>query len=298
MKFKLDGSQEKIQQIEEGEFSTVDILILIWTTIKKLKDKTSIILWSSFILLMFWGFHGDMAILTHIFGEGWTDTITFHLPWGEQLVSFVVGFLLVVVVPCFFIKFASKEKIRDYGLGLPPKDQKRKSWVAFFSLLVITSIFVFFASFDKATQLVYPLFVQRDNGEVIWTITRWWEFIIYEITYLLFFVTIEFAFRGYLLFGLHSIKLFPKSKNRQQAPVLRFGLYAILIQMLVYTTWHYGKPVPEMIGTIIWGICVAAIVLRIKSLWPIIISHWLYNILMDVLIWTGLNKKIMALFSK
>ena len=102
MKFKLDGSQEKIQQIEEGEFSTVDILILIWTTIKKLKDKTSIILWSSFILLMFWGFHGDMAILTHIFGEGWTDTITFHLPWGEQLVSFVVGFLLVVVVPCFF----------------------------------------------------------------------------------------------------------------------------------------------------------------------------------------------------
>lgn len=296
MKFKLDSSPEKIQQIEDGEFSTVDILILIWTTIKKLKDKASIILWSSFVLLMLWGFHGDMAILRHIFGEGWIDTITFHLPWGEQLVSFGVGFLLVVVVPCFFIKFVFKEKIRDYGLGLPPKDQKRKSWVAFFSLLGITSIFVFIASFDKATQLEYPLFVQRVNGEVIWTITRWWEFIIYEIIYLLFFVTIEFAFRGYLLFGLHSIKLVPRSKDRQQPSILRFGLYAILIQMLVYTTWHYGKPVPEMIGTIIWGICVAAIVLRIKSLWPIIISHWLYNILMDVLIWTGLNKKIVALF--
>jgi membrane protease YdiL (CAAX protease family) len=296
MKFHLDNSPRAIQKIEEGEFSTIDILVLIWTTIKKLKDKAAIILWSSFILLMIWGFHGKMEILTHIFKQDWTKKITFGLGWSDQLVSFILGFFLVVVIPCMLIKWRFKEKIRDYGLGMVPKEQRRKAYVAFWSTLILTSIFVVFASFDKATQLEYPLFVQRnDLGEITYTITKCWEFIIYEIVYLLFFITIEFAFRGYQLFGLYSIKIDSNVKKLTQSN-LRFGLYAILIQMLAYTTWHYGKPVPEMIGTVIWGICIAAIVLRIRSLWPIIVSHWLYNVLMDVLIWTGFNKKIQSLF--
>jgi membrane protease YdiL (CAAX protease family) len=293
---KLDNSPKAIEHIEEGEFSAVDILILIWTTIKKLKDKAAIILWTSFILLLIWGFHGKMDILTDIFKPGWTKTITFGLGWSDQLVSFVLGFVLVVLIPCLIIKLRFKEKIRDYGLGLPPKDQRKKAWVAFWSTLILTSIFVVFTSFNEATQMEYPLFVQRNElGDVVYTISLWWEFIIYEIIYFLFFVTIEFAFRGYQLFGLHSIKI-DKSLKKSQPSNLRFGLYAILIQMLAYTTWHYGKPVPEMVGTVIWGICIAAIVLRIRSLWPIIISHWLYNVLMDVLIWTGLNEKIKAIF--
>ncbi|KPL03438.1 MAG: hypothetical protein AMJ73_07070 [candidate division Zixibacteria bacterium SM1_73] len=296
MRLKVDTSPEKVRQIEEGQFTTVDILLIIWTTVKKLKDKASIILWSSFILLLFWGFHGNMSILTSLFGGGWTQKITFNLPWGKQLVSFIVGFLLVVVIPCFIIKFRFKSRIGDFGLGLPKRDQRRKARVAFFTLLGITSIFVFIASFDKGMQQEYPLFAQRVDGDVIWTITRWWEFIIYEILYLLFFITIEFAFRGYLLFGLNSIRTVHESENKKQISIQRFGIYSILIQMLAYTTWHYGKPVPEMIGTVIWGVGVAAIALRIGSIWPIIIPHWLYNVLLDALLWKNLNKKILSLF--
>jgi membrane protease YdiL (CAAX protease family) len=296
MKFKLDSSPAKIKKIEEGEFSTVDILVLIWTTIKKLKDKASIILWSSFLLLLIWGFHGKMDILTNLFGEGWTQKITFNLPWGEQLVSFILGFILIVVIPCLIIKLRFKENIRNYGLGAVPSDQKQKAAVTFFTLLGVTLIFIVIASFDKSMQQEYPMFVQHDvNGNVTWTITCWWEFIIYEIIYLLFFITIEFAFRGYLMFGLHSIKI-NNNKDAKKGSLLRFGLYAVLIQMLAYTTWHYGKPVPEMIGTIIWGISVAAIALRLRSLWPIIIPHWLYNVILDTLIWTGLNDKIQKFF--
>jgi uncharacterized protein (DUF362 family) len=293
---KFKASSEELQQMEDGDFSTIDILKIIWASVKKFKDKTSIILWSSFILLMLWGFHGDMAILTSLFGEKWTHKIIFGLPWGEQLASFLVGFILVVVIPCLIIKFKFKEKIRDYGLGLPAKDQKRKSLVVFLSLLGITSFFIFIASFDKTMQLEYPLFVQREGDIVIWTMSSWLEFFVYEIIYLLFFVTIEFAFRGYLLFGLHSIRISKSNENQQMTPALRFGFYAILIQMLAYTTWHYGKPVPEMVGTIIWGISVAAIALRIKSIWPIIFSHWLYNMFLDLLNWKELNKKIIDIF--
>lgn len=288
MKVKLDFSAEQIQLIEEGEFSTVDILNIIWTTVKKLKDKASIILWSSFILLAIWGFHGDMSILTNVFGEGWLDEITFQLPWGKQLVSFLVGFLLMVLIPCLIIKFVFKENIRDYGLGLPPEGQKQKARVAFFSLLGIAMILVFFGSFDKGMQSEYPLFVQRVDGQVTWTITRWWEFIIYEIVYLLFFITIEFSFRGYLLFGLNSIKFTYKAASGQQTAIPRFGIYAILIQMLAYVTWHLGKPVPEVIGALIWGVCAAAVSLRIRSIWPIIFSHWLFNVFLDLLLWIPL----------
>lgn len=288
MKFQFDYSADQVRQIEEGEFSTVDILIIIWTTIKKLKDKASIILWSTFLLLSVWGFHGDMAMLTSLFGEGWIEKITFNLPWGKQLISFIVGFILMVVIPCLIIIYKFKENPKDYGLGLPEKDQQQKALVAFFSLLGTALVLVFFASFDKGMQNEYPLFAQRFNGQITWTITRWWEFIIYEFVYLLFFITIEFAFRGYLLFGLNSIRIKYNLRNRKRVTIQRFGIYSVLIQMLVYTTWHYGKPVPEMIGTIIWGVCVAAIALRIKSIWPIIISHWLYNIFLDLLLWLPL----------
>jgi hypothetical protein len=296
MKFKLDFSSEKMRQIEEGQFSAVDLLVLIWTTVKKLKDKASVILWSSFLLLLLWGFHGDMAVLTSLFGEDWTQKLTFGLPWGRQLASFIVGFALVVIVPCLIVKFGFKSRIRDFGLGLPARDQRRKAMVASLVLLGITSVFVFFASFQSGMQQEYPLFAQRVDGDVIWTISRWWEFLIYELIYLLFFITIEFAFRGYLLFGLSSIRTVHKTEDNRQVSIQRFGLYAILIQMLAYTTWHYGKPVPEMVGTVVWGICVAAIALRVRSIWPIIIPHWLYNVFLDLLLWRNLNERILNVF--
>ena len=285
MKPRLHDVREQIARTERGEFSTVDILVIIWATIKRLVDKASIILWSSFILLALWGFHGDMAILTSLFGEDWIARITLELQWGKQLVSFVVGFVLMVIVPGLIIKYRFKESLKDYGLGLPARDQRQKATVAFVSVLGIASVLVVFASFDKGMRSEYPLFVQRTNGQVTWTITRWWEFAVYELVYLLFFITIEFSFRGYLLFGLNSIQVTCKATDGQQLSVQRFGLYSILIQMLAYTTWHHGKPVPELIGTLVWGVCVAAIALRIKSIWPIIISHWLYNVLLDLLLW-------------
>jgi hypothetical protein len=197
----------------------------------------------------------------------------------------MMGFVLMVVVPCFIIKFVFKENLRDYGLGLPEKDHRRKASVAFVWSLGIACVLVVFATFDKGVQQEYPLFTQRENGQVVWTITHWWEFLIYELIYLLFFITIEFSFRGYLLFGLNSIKLTLGVGHGQTVSIQRFGVYAVLIQMLAYTTWHHGKPAPELLGTLIWGVCVAAIALRIRSILPIIASHWLYNILMDWLLW-------------
>jgi len=36
--------------------------------------------------------------------------------------------------------------------------------------------------------------------------------------------------------------------------VFYFGRYALMIQMLSYTAWHLGKPLPELWGTVVWGL--------------------------------------------
>jgi len=290
---KPDISPEALNEIEDGRFDAADIWAIIWTTVRKLTDKAAIILWSSFLLMLLWGFHGNMEVICRVFGSSWIRKITFGLGWGEQLVSYIAGFILGVLIPCLIIKTRFKSNIRDFGLGWPSRNHRHKAWVAFITLLVFTSLFVVVSSLDKGMQMEYPLFQKHGpDGTVEYTIIHGWEFIIYELVYILFFITIEFAFRGYLLFGLHAIQIKSRQSSETQKPLLRFGLYAVLIQMLAYTTWHYGKPVPEIIGTVFWGVGVAAIALRIRSLWPIIIAHWLYNILLDLILWKGWQKLI------
>ncbi len=278
---------DDLEKIEDGEFDTLAIFSVIWAAVKKLFDQAGVILWSSIVLLMLWGFHGNLEILNSILPKGWIQSLTGGLVWGNQLVSFLAGFFFVVLIPCVLIKWIFKERLRDYGLGWPKKNDRHKSWVAFWNLLGFTAILVIFYASNPAMRAEYPLF-----GNAI---TGWGEFLIYEMVYLLFFISIEFIFRGYLLFGLSRIRM-PRNKSTANPPPLRFGTYAILIQMLAYTTWHYGKPVPEVVGTIIWGIVAAAIALRIQSLWPIIAAHWLYNVFLDLLIWKDIPEKLRRLF--
>jgi hypothetical protein len=100
------------------------------------------------------------------------------------------------------------------------------------------------------------------------------DFALYELTYLPFFLAIEFIFRGYLLFGLAKID--------------KFGKYALLIQMLSYTAWHLGKPLPELWGTLLWGLAAGVLAFMVQSIWPVVLSHWLLNVFFDAIVGFGL----------
>jgi hypothetical protein len=265
---------------ESQDINAYTIFQVIKGTVVKLKDKTAIILWSSFILLTFWGMKGDCQVFKQLFGEDLSKKIFPNVVWHEQLFSFITGFFLLVVIPCLIIKFWFKEKLSDYGLALPKgKDNIKLSVIAFFVTLVIALPLFYFGSFDAAMQQEYPLF-GKDS------ITTWGGFIVYELVYFVFFIIIEFIFRGYLLFGLYGIKdsqVLERVKG-WKGPLV-FGLYAVLIQMLAYTMWHVTKPVPEYVGALVWGVAVAAVALRIRSIWPIIFVHWVLNVFIDTVIW-------------
>jgi hypothetical protein len=263
-----------------GDFDALKVFQIIIGTVKKLKDKTAIILWSSFVLLTLWGLKGNAALLVK---EEWRQALFPNLAWRDQLVSFVVGFILLVVIPCCIIRFYFKESLSKYGLGWS-NDKIKPGLIALLVLFVVALPLFLLGTGNAEMQKEYPLFGKDGAGQ--FTITSWGGFIIYELVYFLFFINIEFIFRGYLLFGLYGFRDRDAGDNIKGSPgPLVFGVYAVLIQMLAYTMWHIPKPVPEYLGALVWGVAVAAIALKIRSIWPIIIVHWALNVILDTLLW-------------
>lgn len=278
-------SDESLKKaIDPEELENPDLMTIyqiIKNGIGKLKDKTSVILWSSFILLLLWGPRGYPEMIP----MDWLRALVPDFGWRDELISFLLGFVLLVVIPCCIIKFYFKESLSAYGLGWTNSRVKLGILAIIATLIICLPIF-YFGTHDAQMQKEYPLF-----GDAIST---WGGFIVYELVYFLFFINIEFIFRGYLLFGLFGpqkikngdVALTKSLKKPKEGPY--FGIYAVLFQMLPYTMWHLSKPMPEYAGTIFWGVAVAIIALKTRSIWPIIIAHWALNVWVDLLLWSSM----------
>ncbi len=278
-----------VTEAERDDPSVLTILKLIWNTIARLfHDPIGMILGSGFLLIMLWGYHGELELLGLVW-DGWTgpgsagdparQTIIPGIPWDQEWLSFAAGIVLLVAIPAVLIKLVYKQNLSDYGLGLPRPDRWKLTTLSAVLLFAVSLPAFFLGARDAGMQATYPLF--RDFESL-------GQFVVYEIGYVMFFIVIEFIFRGYLLFGLYQFR------DEQALPgvtgirgPLVFGYYAIFLSMLSYTAWHLGKPVPELYGTLVWGIAAGTVVLATGTIWHVIIVHWLLNVFMDLLIWKG-----------
>ena len=272
-------------EVELSEPDFITIIKLVWHVIKSFfKERPGQIMGSAFILIMLWGYHGELDLLKFLW-KGWVTPGTEQgirapliswIPWDYELISFLVGAFLLVVIPMLIIKFGFKQSFSEFGLGLPPKGRRALAFWSFLILMLISLPAFYLGAQDAGMQQVYPFFKSFANLE---------QFIIYELTYLPFFIAIEFIFRGYLLFGLWGTRDNEVSKAGSGVPGdLFFGKYAILISMLSYTAWHLGKPIPELYGTLIWGLAAGSLAYACRSIWPVVLSHWLLNVFLDAVI--------------
>lgn len=270
-------------ELEQPSFVTV--FKLIWQSIRSFfTERPGRIIGSAFILLMLWGFHGELELLRLVWPDwrgpgkdvGYRPQLLPGVPWDHELISFVVGAFLVVVIPVLIIRFVFKQPLSDYGLGLPPKGKRALALSTFLTFTLLCLPGFWLGAHDPSMRQVYP-FYKAFSGPG--------EFILYELSYLPFFIAIDFIFRGYLLFGLAGIRdMEIKNSRGGIAGPLYFGKYALLIQMLSYTAWHLGKPLPELWGTLAWGLAAGATAYAVRSVWPIILSHWLLNVFLDAAI--------------
>ena len=224
---------------------------------------------------MLWGYHGELELLKKIWPAwhgpgidiGARPQIIPGIPWDNELISFWLGAFLLVIVPILIIKFGFKQSLADYGLGMPPKSRRKLAWWVFAILTIIALPGFITGTGDADMQKVYPFYKPFSSIP---------SFVFYELCYFPFFIAIEFIFRGYLLFGLAGVK-----EDDTHNKIFKVSRYAILISMLSYTAWHLGKPVPELWGTLVWGLAAGASAYAVRSIWPVVFAHWLLNVVMD-----------------
>jgi len=99
------------------------------------------------------------------------------------------------------------------------------------------------ASYTTTFQHAYPFHPYAGKS--------WFDFLTWEAAYAVQFITLEFFFRGFLLFSLRPA----------------FGSNAIFVMMVPYCMIHFQKPLPETLGAIGAGIILGTLALRTRSIW-------------------------------
>ncbi|MFP4598428.1 MAG: type II CAAX prenyl endopeptidase Rce1 family protein [Persicimonas sp.] len=163
-----------------------------------------------------------------------------------------VGYMLL---PMLYAIFVMGRPLRDFGLKLG--GALKYSWI-YVGLFAVVSPFVFAMALTDSFQRTYPFYKQAADS--------WQEFLLWELTYALQFLSLEFFFRGFLVHGLKH----------------RFGVYAVLLSTIPYTMIHFGKPMPETLGAIFAGIALGLLALFTRSIWLGVAIHVSVAVSMDV----------------
>jgi membrane protease YdiL (CAAX protease family) len=92
-------------------------------------------------------------------------------------------------------------------------------------------------------------------------------FFSWECLYLLQFFGLEFFFRGFMIHGLKD----------------KLGIYSVFVMTIPYCMIHFGKPLPECVGSIGAGLFLGMMSYKTGSVWMGAFLHMAVAISMDVL---------------
>ncbi len=203
-------------------------------------------------LVVLWLYVGSPAFFTRTWGTAapWAD-------WTRFLYYHVNGLVLLGLVPLGVMRWGFG--VSPAALGIQLGDWRWGVRALAAGMVLVTPV-VWMSSFDPAFQQEYPLTKLAGRSAGTW--------VLWELTYLLYYVGWEVYFRGTLLFGLRGA----------------FGTGgALAFQTAVSTLVHIGKPLGETLGAVPGGFLFGALALRSRSiLWPLAL-HWYLGALMDVL---------------
>ncbi len=185
--------------------------------------------------------------------------------FAPSLYHFAVTMVLFFLVPAAIVKYRFREDLSAYGWQL---GDRRAGLLALSWGIPLVLLLAWLASRSPEFRLQYPLFISGLESFPLrgGNIT---VFVLYQFTYIFYYIGWEFFFRGYALFGL-----------RDELGVTR----ALLFQAAVSAALHVGKPVPELLAALPGGIVFGLVALRCRSLGAVIIAHWLLGFFLDFFI--------------
>ena len=196
-------------------------------------DRLTALFWRKPRLLLALGFDTQARALYRAMTEGPDAPFVARMVWALGIVS------CLLVIPAIALR-ASGGSLRDHGFRL---DRSAHGWV-YVALMAVMLPVVMLAALQPGFRDFYPLY-RPAAGEGLWP-----RFFIWEATYVLQFVAVEFFFRGFLL---HSARH-------------RFGAWAIMLPLIPYVMVHFGKPAGEAAGALIAGAVLGYLSLRTGSI--------------------------------
>jgi hypothetical protein len=146
------------------------------------------------------------------------------------------------VIPGLATVLVLRERLRDYGLGLGTL--RKHAWL-YPVFLGIVAPFVVIASYGAAFQARYPYY-KLQPGEPLWP-----GLVAWELLYASQFIALELFFRGFIVHGLRKT----------------IGYAAVFAPIVPYAMIHFGKPLPEAIGSIVTGFVLGTMCLESRSIW-------------------------------
>jgi membrane protease YdiL (CAAX protease family) len=206
------------------------------------------------VVVCLWLSFGSAEFFAKTFGARFAGDP--YLDWYQYLYYHVNAFLLLAVLPVAVLRFGFGMPLSELGIQLG--DWRWGLRFLAVGVLVATPL-VYVSSLDPEFQAEYPLTKLAGQSFGTW--------VLWELTYLVYYLGWETYFRGALLFGLRE----------------RVGEGgALLYQTAISTLVHIGKPVGELVGAAPAGLIFGAAALRSRSLlWPLLLHVYL-GALMDV----------------
>jgi membrane protease YdiL (CAAX protease family) len=183
--------------------------------------------------------------------------------WGRAAANYQrLGVNLAWVVGCFAFYFAVPALVVKHVFGmtladfyLKPREYTRHLPLYGLLFLPVAALVLLVAKSPEFLQQ-YP-FYQDASG---WTDRLMWEF-----GYALQFFSLEFFFRGFMLRGMSA----------------ELGSMAVMAMMIPYCMIHFGKPLPECLGSIIAGMVLGTLAMDTRSIWGGVTIHVAVAWMMD-----------------
>lgn len=161
-------------------------------------------------------------------------------------ISWVFGCVICYfIIPAAVVRIVFGMTLREWFL-LPRNYFRHLHIYALLFLPVGSLILVFSNSPDFLAQ--YPFYRTQ---------VSWVDLLIWEAAYGLQFFALEFFFRGFLLRGMAA----------------EMGSMAVLVMVIPYCMIHFGKPLPECLGSIIAGLVLGVLALDTRSIWGGVTIH-------------------------
>ncbi|MEW6266763.1 MAG: CPBP family intramembrane glutamic endopeptidase [Thermodesulfobacteriota bacterium] len=198
----------------------------------------------------YFGFEQTFKQLTWLRLGGEYAGFSYYAYWSA------FNILALVLIPLIYIKFFTPFTLKEIGLGF---SFKARHWGWYLGLYLAVLPPVAAASFLPSFIKTYPA-----CDEALRSIKH---FAIWELIYAAQFFAVEFFYRGFMV---HALKY-------------SLGAAAVTVMVVPYCMFHFGKPLPECLGSIVAGLVLGSLSLKIGNIWGGVALHSAVAMSMDIL---------------